>query len=146
MTDTNAQLVVLATGTGTVDLDVVSLFPENTWKKRPNGLRADLVQMLADMKPSFVRFPGGCIVEGKDLDNRYQWKDTIGDIAGRRMNWNRWQNAVSIKAPQYYQSYGLGFFEFFQLCEDIGAEPLPSTQLRHVVPIPGQTGRPARPA
>ena len=124
-TDTNAQLVVLATGTGTVDLDVVSLFPENTWNKRANGLRADLVQMLADMKPSFLRFPGGCIVEGKDLDNRYQWKDTIGDIAGRRMNWNRWQNAVSIKAPQYYQSYGLGFFEFFQLCEDIGAEPLP---------------------
>jgi alpha-L-arabinofuranosidase len=125
VTDTNAQLLVLATGTGTVDLDVVSLFPENTWKKRPNGLRADLVQMLADMKPSFVRFPGGCIVEGKDLANRYVWKDTIGDIAGRKTNWNRWQDAVRIKAPQYYQSYGLGFFEFFQLCEDIGAEPLP---------------------
>lgn len=122
----HARLVVLATASGRVDLDVVSLFPENTWKQRRNGLRADLVQMLVDLKPSFMRFPGGCIVEGNDLPNRYEWKDTIGDIAERKENWNRWQDAMRGQtAPQYYQTYGLGFFEFFQLCEDIGAAPLP---------------------
>jgi alpha-L-arabinofuranosidase len=121
----HARLVVLATAAGSADLDVVSLFPEHTWKNRRNGLRADLVQMLADMHPAFMRFPGGCIVEGKDLTNRYQWKDTIGDIATRPQNWNRWQDAVRSTAPEYYQTYGLGFLEFFQLCEDIGAEPLP---------------------
>jgi alpha-L-arabinofuranosidase len=124
-TTTNARLVVLAMGTGSLDLDVVSLFPENTWRQRRNGLRADLVQMLADLKPGFMRFPGGCIVEGKDLANAYRWKETIGDISERKQNWNRWQDAVSTKAPQYYQTYGLGFFEYFQLCEDIGAEPVP---------------------
>jgi alpha-L-arabinofuranosidase len=124
-TATSARLVVLATTAGRLDLDVVSLFPENTWKHRRNGLRADLVQMLADLHPAFMRFPGGCIVEGRDLPNRYQWKDTIGDVAGRPENWNRWQDAVSNTAPQYCQTYGLGFFEYFQLCEDLGAEPLP---------------------
>jgi alpha-L-arabinofuranosidase len=122
----HARLVVLATASGQIDLDVVSLFPENTWKQRRNGLRADLVQMLVDLKPAFMRFPGGCIVEGNDLPNRYEWKDTIGDIAERKQNWNRWQDAMRGQtAPQYYQTYGLGFFEFFQLCEDIGATPLP---------------------
>ena len=122
----HARLVVLATAAGQVDLDVVSLFPEKTWKQRRNGLRADLVQMLVDMKPAFMRFPGGCIVEGMDLPNRYEWKDTIGDIAERKQNWNRWQDAIRGQtAPQYYQTYGLGFFEYFQLCEDIGAAPLP---------------------
>jgi alpha-L-arabinofuranosidase len=124
----HARLVVLATAPGRVDFDVVSLFPENTWKQRRNGLRADLVQMLADLQPAFMRFPGGCIVEGNDLPNRYEWKNTIGDIAERKENWNRWQDAMSAQgwsAPQYYQTYGLGFFEYFQLCEDIGADPLP---------------------
>ncbi len=122
----HARLVVQATAPGRVDLDMVSLFPENTWKHRRNGLRADLVQMLADLHPAFLRFPGGCIVEGEDLPNRYEWKDTIGDIAERRENWNRWQDAIREEpAPQYYQTYGLGFFEYFQLCEDIGAAPLP---------------------
>ncbi|HWA09752.1 MAG TPA: alpha-L-arabinofuranosidase C-terminal domain-containing protein [Opitutaceae bacterium] len=121
----HARLLVLATEVGGLDLDVVSLFPEHTWKDRRNGLRADLVQMLADLHPAFMRFPGGCIVEGKDLANRYQWKDTIGDIAARPQNWNRWQDAVRLTAPNYYQTYGLGFLEYFQLCEDIGAEPLP---------------------
>jgi alpha-L-arabinofuranosidase len=122
----HARLVVLATAPGRVDLDVVSLFPENTWKHRRNGLRADLVQMLADLHPAFVRFPGGCIVEGQVLSNRYEWKDTIGDIAERRENWNRWQDAIRDQiAPEYYQTCGLGFFEYFQLCEDVGAEPLP---------------------
>jgi alpha-L-arabinofuranosidase len=122
----HARLVVLASAEGRVDLDVVSLFPENTWKRRRNGLRADLVQMLAGMKPAFIRFPGGCIVEGKDLANAYRWKDTIGDIAERKQNWNRWQDALHPgHAPQYYQTYGLGFFEYFQMCEDLGAEPVP---------------------
>ncbi len=123
--DDKARLVIIGNAAATFDLDMVSLFPEHTFKDRPNGLRTDLAQMLADMKPGFMRFPGGCIVEGKDLANSYRWKDTIGDVAERRQNWNRWQNAVPTKAPQYYQSYGLGFFEFFQLCEDIGAAPLP---------------------
>ena len=123
---TNAHLVIYFQTPGTVDIDMVSLFPENTFKQRPNGMRADLAQMVADLKPSFVRFPGGCIVEGKDLANRYRWKDTIGDVAERRGNWNRWQSAMpEAPAPHYFQSYGLGFYEFFQFCEDIGAEPLP---------------------
>ena len=125
-TDAHAHLELLAGGPATLDLDMVSLFPKDTWKGRPNGLRKDLVQMLSDMKPAFMRFPGGCIVEGKDLSNAYRWKDTIGDVSERKANWNRWQIAMAkALAPQYYQSYGLGFFEFFQLCEDIGASPLP---------------------
>jgi alpha-L-arabinofuranosidase len=122
----HARLVVLGTAPGQVDLDVVSLFPSHTWRGRRNGLRADLVQMLADLHPAFMRFPGGCIVEGMDLPNAYRWKDTIGDIAERPENWNRWQDAIrTAPAPEYYQTYGLGFFEYFQLCEDIGAEPVP---------------------
>lgn len=125
-TATNARLVVLAMENGEVDLDMISLFPENTWNKRRNGLRADLVKMLADLHPGFMRFPGGCIVEGKDLANSYRWKDTIGDVAERPENWNRWQDAIKeAPAPEYYQTYGLGFFEYFQLCEDLGAEPVP---------------------
>ncbi len=124
-TVTNARLVIIADGQGRLDLDMISLFPKHTYKNRRNGLRADLVQMLADMEPGFLRFPGGCVVEGKDLANAYRWKDTVGDIAERRQNWNRWQDAVATMAPHYYQTYGLGFFEYFQLCEDIGAEPVP---------------------
>jgi alpha-L-arabinofuranosidase len=121
-----ARLVVLSTAAGRVDIDMVSLFPEHTWKNRRNGLRADLVKMLADMHPAFMRFPGGCIVEGMDLGNSYRWKDTIGDVAERPENWNRWQSAIkTAPAPEYYQTTGLGFFEYFQLCEDIGAEPVP---------------------
>lgn len=113
-------------GTGTVDLDMISLFPEDTWKKRPGGMRADMIQMLADMKPGFVRFPGGCIVEGIDLANRYQWKKTIGPIEERQLIMNRWNVEFPHRAaPDYFQTFGLGFFEYFQLCEDIGAEPLP---------------------
>jgi alpha-L-arabinofuranosidase len=118
----NARLAVLATRPGAVDVDMVSLFPEKTFKGRRNGLRVDLAQALADMKPGFLRFPGGCIVEGKDFENMYRWKDTIGDVAERKQNWNVWQDNTS---PQYHQTYGLGFFEYFQLCEDIGAEPVP---------------------
>jgi len=113
-------------GTGTVDLDMISLFPEDTWKNRPGGMRADMIQMLADMKPGFVRFPGGCIVEGMDLNNRYQWKKTIGPLEERQLIMNRWNVEFPHRAtPDYFQTFGLGFFEYFQLCEDIGAEPLP---------------------
>ena len=118
----DARLAVLIAGGGTVDVDMVSLFPQHTFKNRRNGLRRDLAQALADMKPGFFRFPGGCIVEGMDLSNAYRWKDTIGDVAERKQNWNLWRNDQS---PQYCQTYGLGFYEFFQFCEDVGAEPLP---------------------
>lgn len=123
---TQGRLVVLVGSAGEVDCDVVSLFPAHTFHDRRNGVRADLAQMLADLKPGFIRFPGGCIVEGMDLPNRYQWKDSIGDIAERPENWNRWQDAIRNQtAPQYYQTYGLGFFEYFQLCEDLGCAPVP---------------------
>jgi alpha-L-arabinofuranosidase len=126
-TDAKTKLNVLLQGKGSLDLDMVSLFPRDTWKNRPGGLRADLVQYLADLKPGFVRFPGGCIVEGMDLNNRYQWKKTIGKPEDRKLIMNRWNVEFSgpRSAVDYYQSYGLGFFEYFQLCEDIGAEPLP---------------------
>jgi alpha-L-arabinofuranosidase len=113
-------------GKGTIDLDMISLFPEDTWKKRPGGMRADMIQLLADMKPGFIRFPGGCIVEGFDLSQRYQWKKTIGPIEDRQLIINRWNFEFSNRnAPDYFQTFGLGFFEYFQLAEDIGATPLP---------------------
>lgn len=113
-------------GTGTIDLDMISLFPEDTWKKRPGGMRADMIQLLADMKPGFIRFPGGCIVEGFDLANRYQWKKTIGPIEDRQLIMNRWNIEFPHRpTPDYFQTFGLGFFEYFQLAEDIGAAPLP---------------------
>jgi alpha-L-arabinofuranosidase len=125
-TDPKARLVVLVDNKSTVDLDFISLFPEHTWNNRPGGLRADMVQALADMHPGFMRFPGGCIVEGPVLAGRYQWKNTIGPIEGRKLLFNRWNNEFLHRpTPDYYQSFGLGFFEFFQLCEDIGAQPLP---------------------
>jgi alpha-L-arabinofuranosidase len=111
---------------GSVDVDMISLFPQDTWKERPKGLRADLVQLLADMKPGFLRFPGGCIVEGRDLASRYQWKKTVGKIEDRELIVNRWNTEFNHRpAPDYFQSFGLGFFEYFQLSEDIGAAPLP---------------------
>jgi alpha-L-arabinofuranosidase len=113
---------------GTLDLDLISLFPKHTWKERPNGLRADMVQMLADLKPGFLRFPGGCIVEGRVLTNRYEWKNTIGPVSDRKLIQNRWNVEFASRgrgAKDYYQTFGLGFFEYFQLSEDLGAEPLP---------------------
>lgn len=124
--DPKSKMNLFFEGTGVVDLDMISLFPKDTWKNRPGGLRADLVQLLADMKPGFIRFPGGCIVEGHELENRYQWKKTVGDIADREMIINRWNTEFRHKlTPDYYQSFGLGFYEYFLLAEDIGAEPLP---------------------
>ena len=125
-TEAKARLAVSLEGPGTLDLDFISLFPEKTWKNRPGGLRADMVQLLADLKPGFLRFPGGCIVEGRYLTNRYQWKTTIGMPEERKLIINRWNDEFKHRpTPDYYQSFGLGFFEYFQLCEDIGAEPLP---------------------
>ncbi len=125
-TDPRASLNIWFEGQGVIDIDMVSLFPGDTWKNRPNGLRADLVQLLADIHPGFLRFPGGCIVEGYDLGLRYQWKKTIGSIDKRQMIINRWNTEFAHRqTPDYYQSFGLGFYEYFQLAEDIGAEPLP---------------------
>lgn len=113
-------------GTGEIDLDMISLFPVDTWKGRKKGLRKDLVQLLDDLNPGFLRFPGGCIVEGRTLARRYQWKKTIGNIEDRELLVNRWNTEFAHKpAPDYYQSFGLGFFEYFLLSEDLGAEPLP---------------------
>jgi alpha-N-arabinofuranosidase len=126
--DTNpkARLTVILEGKGAVDLDMVSLFPQKTWKNRHGGLRADMVQLLADLKPGFLRFPGGCIVEGSDLSKRYQWKNTLGPVESRKLVINRWNYEFKHRpTPDYFQSFGLGFFEYFQLCEDLGAEPLP---------------------
>jgi alpha-N-arabinofuranosidase len=125
-TQSKAKLRVTLSGKGVLEIDMVSLFPENTWKNRKNGLRADLVQKLADIKPGFIRFPGGCIVEGHELETRYKWKKTVGNVENRQLNINRWNTEFPYRnAPDYFQSYGLGFFEYFLLAEDIGAEPLP---------------------
>jgi alpha-N-arabinofuranosidase len=121
-----ASMNIWFEGDGTVDLDMISLFPQDTWKNRPGGMRADMIQMLADMKPGFIRFPGGCIVEGFDLSQRYQWKKTIGPVEERQLIVNRWNFEFAHRpTPDYFQTFGLGFFEYFQLAEDIGAEPLP---------------------
>jgi alpha-L-arabinofuranosidase len=120
------KLNIVVEGTGVLDIDMVSLFPQDTWKQRPGGLRKDLVQKIADLQPGFIRFPGGCIVEGRDLTNRYQWKTTVGRAEERKLIMNRWNVEFPRKsAPDYFQSFGLGFFEYFQLAEDLGAEPLP---------------------
>ena len=125
-TEQHARLNLIVDDKGSLDLDMVSLFPVDTWKNRQNGLRKDLVQLLYDLHPGFLRFPGGCIVEGRLLTTRYRWKTTVGDIAQRKTIINRWNNEFDQRpAPDYFQSFGLGFYEYFQLAEDIGAEPLP---------------------
>jgi alpha-N-arabinofuranosidase len=121
-----AKLQITFTGTGVVNIDMVSLFPQDTWKGRKGGLRKDLVQKLYDLQPGFLRFPGGCIVEGRTLAERYQWKKTLGNVADREYLINKWSSGFSHRlTPDYYQSFGLGFYEYFQLSEDLGAEPLP---------------------
>ncbi len=126
-TEVHARLRVLVDTRDTlVDLDMISLFPKKTWKNRPNGLRADLVQWLSDLRTGFLRFPGGCIVEGRYLSTRYQWKNTIGKPEERRLIINRWNDEFKHRpAPDYFQTFGLGFYEYFLLAEDIGAEPMP---------------------
>ena len=125
-TDAKCKLRLTLISNGTVDMDHISLFPVDTWNKRNNGLRKDLVQLLYDLKPGLFRFPGGCIVEGNTLETRYQWKHSVGPVENRPININRWNYTFKHKFfPDYYQSYGLGFYEYFLLCEDLGAEPLP---------------------
>ncbi|PZX10342.1 alpha-L-arabinofuranosidase [Breznakibacter xylanolyticus] len=112
----DASLEILPQSIGTVNLDMVSLFPQKTFNGRKNGLRADLAQTIADIHPRFMRFPGGCLVHGDGLNNIYHWKNTIGPLESRKPQRNLWG---------YHQTVGLGYFEYFQFCEDIGAEPLP---------------------
>ncbi|MEH6407158.1 MAG: alpha-L-arabinofuranosidase C-terminal domain-containing protein [Leeuwenhoekiella sp.] len=111
-----ASLAVIVKANGELDLDMVSLFPESTFKNRPNGMRADLAQVIADLKPKFMRFPGGCLVHGDGLDNMYRWENTVGPIEQRTEQRNIWN---------YHQTMGLGYYEYFQFCEDIGAKPVP---------------------
>ena len=122
----HAKLRIFLNSSNSVCLEHVSLFPVNTYKNRENGMRRDLAQALEDLHPGIFRFPGGCIVEGTDLATRYQWKNSVGPVENRPLNQNRWEHTFDFRYfPDYYQTYGLGFFEFFQLAEDIGAEPLP---------------------
>ncbi|MCI9845617.1 alpha-L-arabinofuranosidase C-terminal domain-containing protein [Flavobacterium pectinovorum] len=113
-TVTDAHLEISTTGETAVDM--ISLFPQKTFKNRKNGLRADLAEAIADMHPKFVRFPGGCVAHGDGLHNIYKWKNTIGPLENRISSRNIWN---------YHQSMGLGYFEYFQFCEDLGAEAVP---------------------
>ena len=112
----DTHLEIIPQSVGELNLDMISLFPQNTFKGRKNGLRKDLAQVLADIHPRFIRFPGGCVAHGDGLKNIYQWKNTVGPLEARKAQRNLWG---------YHQSMGLGYFEYFQFCEDIGAEPLP---------------------
>ena len=126
VTAPKATLRIFLDSPVTVDLEHVSLFPVDTWNGHRNGMRKDLAQALADLKPGLFRFPGGCIVEGTDLQTRYSWKNSVGPVENRPLNENRWQHTFRHRYyPDYYQSYGLGFYEYFLLSEEIGAEPLP---------------------
>jgi alpha-L-arabinofuranosidase len=111
-----AVIAVIATASGKLAIDMISLFPQQTFKGHSNGLRADLALAIADLKPKFMRFPGGCLVHGDGLGNMYRWKNTIGPVEQRVEQKNIWS---------YHQTGGLGYFEYFQFCEDIGAKPLP---------------------
>ncbi|MBC7948546.1 MAG: carbohydrate binding domain-containing protein [Chitinophagaceae bacterium] len=113
---TDARLELQPLTAGSIAFDMVSLFPRNTYKNRRNGLRADLAQTIAEINPRFVRFPGGCVAHGDGIDNIYKWKNSIGPLESRKPDRNIWN---------YHQSMGLGYFEYFQFCEDIGAEPVP---------------------
>lgn len=128
-----ARFVLSAATKGTVWLDMVSLFPADTFKHRPNGLRADIVQMIADLKPGFVRFPGGCVIEGGTVETAYNWKHTVGPLQDRTEIWGPWN---------YRETYGLGFYETLQFCEDLDAEPVyvgfagETCMFRHVEDVP----------
>ena len=121
-----AHLRVWGDSKVTTDVEHVSLFPVDTYRKHENGMRKDLAESLEQLRPGVFRFPGGCIVEGTDLATRYQWKNSVGPVENRPLNENRWHYTFTHRYfPDYFQSYGLGFFEYFQLSEEIGAEPLP---------------------
>ena len=122
ITDPKGLMRIFLESAEGVDLDHVSLFPSDNW----NGLRADLVKDLEDLHPGIFRFPGGCIVEGTDLATRYQWKNSVGQVENRPLNENRWNYTFPHRMyPNYFQTYGMGFYEFFLLSEKIGADPLP---------------------
>ena len=126
VTDPKATLRIFLNSPVAVDVEHISLFPVDTWMGHENGLRKDLAQALYDLQPGLFRFPGGCIVEGTDLETRYSWKNSVGPVENRPLNENRWQHSFKHRYyPDYYQSYGLGFYEYFLLSEEIGAEPLP---------------------
>lgn len=126
VTDPKATLRIFLESPVAVDIEHVSLFPVDTWNGHRNGLRKDLAQALYDLHPGLFRFPGGCIVEGTDLSTRYNWKNSVGPVENRPLNENRWQHTFKHRFyPDYFQSYGLGFYEYFLLSEEIGAEPLP---------------------
>lgn len=110
-----ARLILSVNRPGTVWLDMVSLFPRDTWKGRPNGLRPELMEALAELRPAFVRFPDRSDVAGETTTDPYRWKDFIGDVAGRGSPWS---------AGGYRSGGGLGYYEYLQMCEDLGAEPL----------------------
>ena len=116
VTTSEARIELIPQQTGRVEFDMVSLFPQKTFKGRKNGMRADLAQTLADLKPRFMRFPGGCVAHGDGIGNIYRWENTIGPLEARKPQRNLWG---------YHQSFGLGYYEYFQFCEDIGAEPVP---------------------
>lgn len=120
---------ILLESEGTLDLDLISLFPQDTFRNRENGMRRDIAEMLQALHPAFMRFPGGCIVEGRSFENMYRWKDTVGPLSERPTNWNRWQmeeyQLDGRSSADYFQSYGLGYYEYFLFCEDIGAKPVP---------------------
>jgi alpha-L-arabinofuranosidase len=125
-TNPKATLRIFLTSKAPIDLEHISLFPVDTWRGHENGMRKDLAQALADLRPGVFRFPGGCIVEGSDLETRYNWKNSVGPVENRPLNENRWEYTFAHRLfPDYFQSYGLGFYEFFLLSEEIGAEPLP---------------------
>ncbi len=112
----DARLAIIPQGEGTYHIDFASLFPQDTYKGRKNGMRKDLAEALEALHPQFVRFPGGCVSHGQGIDNIYRWKNTIGPLEARKPDFNIWH---------YHQSVGLGYYEYFQLCEDLGARPLP---------------------
>lgn len=115
-TETKTRLAIIPQKKANVGIDMISLFPQETFKNRHNGLRKDLAETIAALKPKFVRFPGGCMSHGQGLENIYHWNHTIGDLQDRTPDFNIWH---------YHQTRGLGFYEYFVFCEDIGAEPLP---------------------
>ena len=125
----SAYVEILLTENSEIDIEFISMFNSDTFKGRKNGLRCYLAKMIAGLSPKFVRFPGGCIVEGRNFENMYNWKDTIGPIEERKTQWNRWQmeeyQQNGNNASDYFQTYGLGFYEYFQFCEDIGAKAVP---------------------
>ena len=115
-TDHQSTLELYFEGSGVLHLDMISLFPKDTYKGRKNGLRKDLAEVIEAMQPRFVRFPGGCVAHGDGLHNMYRWDQTLGPLEARVPQRNIWN---------YHQSMGLGYYEYFQFCEDLGAEPVP---------------------